>query len=139
MGSGQGYETTIAQCVAAGLGVGPDVVNVLLGHTDIAPYGMGSRGSRGAAAGGGVAYLAGCRAAAKVLADKELQAKLQAPGFDLLPIGSPEVAAVGCASSRRTCSSLFGTTCADCRKCRLSAEKYPAATITASTSMAINQ
>jgi tripartite-type tricarboxylate transporter receptor subunit TctC len=29
-------------------------------------------------------------AAAKVLADKELQAKLQAQGFDLLPIGSPE-------------------------------------------------
>jgi tripartite-type tricarboxylate transporter receptor subunit TctC len=29
-------------------------------------------------------------AAAKVLADKDLQAKLQAQGFDLLPIGSPE-------------------------------------------------
>jgi aerobic carbon-monoxide dehydrogenase large subunit len=68
MGSGQGYETTIAQCVAAGLGVASDAVNVLLGDTDVAPYGMGSRGSRGAAAGGGVAYLAGCRAAEKVLA-----------------------------------------------------------------------
>jgi carbon-monoxide dehydrogenase large subunit len=68
MGSGQGYETTIAQCVAAGLGVTPDAVNVLLGHTDVAPYGMGSRGSRGAAAGGGVAYLAARRTAEKVLA-----------------------------------------------------------------------
>jgi carbon-monoxide dehydrogenase large subunit len=68
MGSGQGYETTIAQCVGAGLGVTPDTVNVLLGHTDVAPYGMGSRGSRGAAAGGGVAYLAARRAAEKVLA-----------------------------------------------------------------------
>ena len=36
---------------------------LLLGHTDIAPYGMGSRGSRGAAAGGGAAYLAARRAA----------------------------------------------------------------------------
>ncbi|MGB9369326.1 MAG: xanthine dehydrogenase family protein, partial [Xanthobacteraceae bacterium] len=39
MGSGQGYETTLAQCVAAGLGVEPEAVRVLLGHTDIAPYG----------------------------------------------------------------------------------------------------
>ena len=68
MGSGQGYETTLAQCVAAGLGVEPGAVRVLLGHTDIAPYGMGSRGSRGAAAGGGAAYLAARRAAEKVLA-----------------------------------------------------------------------
>jgi carbon-monoxide dehydrogenase large subunit len=68
MGSGQGYETTIAQCVAAGLGIAPEAVRVLLGHTDVAPYGMGSRGSRGAAAGGGAAYLAARRAADKVLA-----------------------------------------------------------------------
>lgn len=68
MGSGQGYETTIAQCVAAGLGVAPETVRVLTGNTDVAPYGMGSRGSRGAAAGGGVAYLAAKRMAEKLLA-----------------------------------------------------------------------
>ena len=78
MGSGQGYETTLAQCVAAGLGVEPDAVRVLLGHTDIAPYGMGSRGSRGAAAGGGAAYLAARRAAEKVLAIAAHQLALNA-------------------------------------------------------------
>jgi carbon-monoxide dehydrogenase large subunit len=78
MGSGQGYETTLAQCVAAGLGVEPEAVRVLLGHTDIAPYGMGSRGSRGAAAGGGAAYLAARRAAEKVLAIAAHQLALNA-------------------------------------------------------------
>jgi hypothetical protein len=38
-----------------------------LGHTDIAPYGMGSRGSRGAAAGGGVLRLAGLALRKKLL------------------------------------------------------------------------
>jgi carbon-monoxide dehydrogenase large subunit len=68
MGSGQGYETTLAQATAAGLGAAFDEVTVLIGHTDIAPYGMGSRGSRGAVAGGGALYMAGQRLKAKVLA-----------------------------------------------------------------------
>jgi carbon-monoxide dehydrogenase large subunit len=68
MGSGQGYETTLAQAAAAGLGAGFEDVVVQIGHSDIAPYGMGSRGSRGAAAGGGALYMAGQRLKAKVLA-----------------------------------------------------------------------
>jgi aerobic carbon-monoxide dehydrogenase large subunit len=68
MGSGQGYETTLAQAAAAGLGAAVEDVLVQIGHTDIAPYGMGSRGSRGAAAGGGALYLAGLRLKAKALA-----------------------------------------------------------------------
>lgn len=68
MGSGQGYETTLAQAAAAGLGAAFDEVTIRIGHTDIAPYGMGSRGSRGAAAGGGALYMAGQRLKAKVLA-----------------------------------------------------------------------
>jgi carbon-monoxide dehydrogenase large subunit len=67
MGSGQGYETTLAQSAAAGLGCAVEDVLVQLGHTDVAPYGMGSRGSRGAAAGGGALYLAGLRLKVKVL------------------------------------------------------------------------
>lgn len=67
MGSGQGYETTLAQAAAAGLGVRAEEVAVRLGHTDIAPYGMGSRGSRGAAAGGGALFLAGQKLKAKML------------------------------------------------------------------------
>jgi CO/xanthine dehydrogenase Mo-binding subunit len=88
MGSGQGYETTLAQCVAAGLGVEPGAVRVLLGHTDIAPYGMGSRGSRGAAAGGGAAYLAARRAAEKVLAIAAHQLALNAATGAITTAGS---------------------------------------------------
>lgn len=65
MGSGQGYETALAQAVAEGLGVAPQSVRMHLGNTDHAPYGMGSRGARGATAGGGVLYLA-----AQALGDK---------------------------------------------------------------------
>ena len=53
MGSGQGYETTLAQAAAAGLGAAVEEVQVQIGNSDTAPYGMGSRGARGAAAGGG--------------------------------------------------------------------------------------
>ncbi len=68
MGSGQGYETTLAQAAAAGIGAAMAEVQVQIGHSDIAPYGMGSRGSRGATAGGGALYMAGLRLKAKVLA-----------------------------------------------------------------------
>ena len=68
MASGQGYETTLAQCTAEGLGARLEDIRVDLGHTDIAPYGMGSRGARGGTAGGGVVLLAARRLKAKVLA-----------------------------------------------------------------------
>lgn len=67
MNSGQGYETTIAQAVAEGLGCKPEDVSIHLGNTLLAPYGMGSRGSRGAVAGAGTAYLAAQKAREKVL------------------------------------------------------------------------
>ncbi|MEO7852824.1 MAG: xanthine dehydrogenase family protein molybdopterin-binding subunit, partial [Rubrivivax sp.] len=66
--TGQGYETALAQAVAEGLGVHPAQVRLLLGNTDIAPYGMGSRGARGGTAGGGVLFLCAQDARAKVLA-----------------------------------------------------------------------
>lgn len=66
--NGQGYETTLAQAVAAALGVDPRTVAVRLGDTDVAPYGMGTRGSRGAAAGAGTAYLAARALREKILA-----------------------------------------------------------------------
>lgn len=65
--SGQGYETTLSQVVSAGLGAKVDDVAVLLGDTHVVPYGMGSRGSRGAVAGNGVAYLAALELREKVL------------------------------------------------------------------------
>jgi carbon-monoxide dehydrogenase large subunit len=66
--AGQGHETTIAQAVAAGLGVRPEDVAVRLGDTEVAPYGMGTRGARSGTAGGGVALLAAQRLKDKVLA-----------------------------------------------------------------------
>jgi carbon-monoxide dehydrogenase large subunit len=68
MSSGQGYETVFAQAVAEGLGVDPGDVEIHLGNTAVAPYGMGSRGARGATAAGGVLYLAARAARAKALA-----------------------------------------------------------------------
>lgn len=58
MASGQGYETALVQAVAEGLGADPATIRLTLGNTDTAPYGMGSRGARGATAGGGVLFLA---------------------------------------------------------------------------------
>ena len=66
--TGQGYETAMAVAVAEGLGVSPQQVRIHLGHTDIAPYGMGSRGARGGTAGGGTLYLCALDARQKVLA-----------------------------------------------------------------------
>ncbi|TDE34945.1 xanthine dehydrogenase family protein molybdopterin-binding subunit [Antarcticimicrobium sediminis] len=68
MGSGQGYESPLAQAVAEGLGVMAEDVNVHMGNTDVAPYGMGSRGGRGATAGGGTLFLCAQKARDKVLA-----------------------------------------------------------------------
>ncbi|MCR9061451.1 MAG: xanthine dehydrogenase family protein molybdopterin-binding subunit [Rhodobacteraceae bacterium] len=67
MGSGQGYETPLAQAVAEGLGVVAEDVTVRMGHTDIAPYGMGSRGARGATAGGGTLFLCAQKAQKHIL------------------------------------------------------------------------
>ncbi len=66
--TGQGYETSLTQAAAEGLGVPPQQVHLHLGHTDVAPYGMGSRGARGGTAGGGTLYLCAQEACAKVLA-----------------------------------------------------------------------
>lgn len=65
--TGQGYETSLANAVAEGLGVAPSKVRLHLGHTDIAPYGMGSRGARGGTAGGGTLYLCAMQARDAVL------------------------------------------------------------------------
>jgi aerobic carbon-monoxide dehydrogenase large subunit len=66
--TGQGYETAFANAVAEGLGVHPSTVRIQLGHTDVAPYGMGSRGARGGTAGGGTLYLCAQQAQSKALA-----------------------------------------------------------------------
>jgi len=79
MGTGQGYETALAQAVAEGLGVDASAVRIQLGNTDVAPYGMGSRGARGATAGGGALYLVGGKARERVLAIAAAMLKLNSP------------------------------------------------------------
>lgn len=82
--TGQGYETSLAQAVAEGLGVAPQQVHLHIGHTDIAPYGMGSRGARGGTAGGGALYLCAQEARVKVLAIAAQQLGLPASELRLL-------------------------------------------------------
>ena len=79
MGTGQGYETAFAQAVAEPLGVDPVEVDIRLGNTDIAPYGMGSRGARGATAAGGTLFLAAQETANKVRAIAAAMLGLNAP------------------------------------------------------------
>jgi aerobic carbon-monoxide dehydrogenase large subunit len=67
MGAGHGYETSLAQAVAEGLGVAAEAVRINLGNTDVSPYGMGTRGARGATAGGGALYLCARKAQDQVL------------------------------------------------------------------------
>ena len=62
---GQGLETTMAQLVAAELGVPVDRVRVVLGDTDATPFGLGAFASRQAVIGGGAVVLA-----ARVVRDK---------------------------------------------------------------------
>ena len=80
MGSGQGYETALAQAVAQGLGVASEAVRMRFGNTDTQPYGMGSRGARGGTAGGSVLFLAG----------QTLQRKICAIAGHLLGLNSGE-------------------------------------------------
>ncbi|MBL6082066.1 xanthine dehydrogenase family protein molybdopterin-binding subunit [Belnapia sp. T18] len=79
MSSGQGYETTLAQTAAAGLGAAVGDIQVQIGNSDTAPYGMGSRGARGASAGGGALYMAGLKLKAKLLAIAAAMLDLNSP------------------------------------------------------------
>ena len=79
MATGQGYETALAQAVADGLGVDAGAVRIQLGNTDVAPYGMGSRGARGATAGGGALYLCAGKARERVLAIATAMLQLNSP------------------------------------------------------------
>jgi carbon-monoxide dehydrogenase large subunit len=55
---GQGLETTVAQLVASELSVPVETVTVVLGDTDVTPFGLGAFASRQAVIGGGAALRA---------------------------------------------------------------------------------
>jgi aerobic carbon-monoxide dehydrogenase large subunit len=78
---GQGHATTVAQALADELTVPIDTVRVHAGDTSAAPYGMGTRGSRG-----GVVSVGATLGAARILKDKLLRIAahvLEAPLEDL--------------------------------------------------------
>lgn len=62
---GQGHQTTLAQIVADELGTRPEMVRVVQGDTDVAPYGWGTFASRSLVIGGGAV-----KRAAGALADR---------------------------------------------------------------------
>jgi carbon-monoxide dehydrogenase large subunit len=65
---GQGLETTMAQLVAAEVGVPIERVRVVLGDTDATPFGLGAFASRQAVIGGGAAVRAARALRERVLA-----------------------------------------------------------------------
>jgi carbon-monoxide dehydrogenase large subunit len=89
MASGQGYETAFSQVVAEVLGVDPALVRLHIGNTDVAPYGMGSRGARGGTAGSGALHYAATDVAAKLLAIAAHSLNLNTP--DQLRLGGGAV------------------------------------------------
>ena len=64
---GQGTETTVAQLVASELGVALDTVTVVLGDTDMTPFGLGAFASRQAVIGGGAVVRAAAAVREKVV------------------------------------------------------------------------
>ncbi len=81
VGQGQGHLTTVAQVLADELAVPIEQVRVQAGDTSAAPYGMGTRGSRGGVVSAGAAL-----GAARILKQKLLRIAahvLEAPLGDL--------------------------------------------------------
>lgn len=78
---GQGLETTVAQVVADGLGVGYDDVEVRIGDTETSLWGFGAFSSRQAVIGGGAAHRTATEVRTKVL--KLAAALLEAAEDDL--------------------------------------------------------
>ena len=88
---GQGLRTTLAQIIADEIGVTPDVIKVVHGDTDRAPYGWGTFASRSLVISGGATLIAARKVRAKLIkiASHMLEA---APGDIVLEDGVAKVA-----------------------------------------------
>jgi aerobic carbon-monoxide dehydrogenase large subunit len=88
---GQGLRTTLAQIIADELGVTPDLIKVVHGDTDRAPYGWGTFASRSLVISGGATLIAARKVRAKLIkiASTMLEA---APGDIVLEDGAAKVA-----------------------------------------------
>ncbi|HXU87219.1 MAG TPA: xanthine dehydrogenase family protein molybdopterin-binding subunit [Methylomirabilota bacterium] len=89
---GQGLETTVAQLAAAELGVPVESVRVVLGDTDVTPFGLGAFASRQAVIGGGAVTLA-----ARAVRDKLVRIAAHAleAAVDDLVLGDSRIAVKG--------------------------------------------
>jgi len=88
---GQGLRTTLAQIIADELGVTPELIKVIHGDTDRAPYGWGTFASRSLVISGGATLIAARKVRAKLIkiASHMLEA---APDDIVLADGSAKVA-----------------------------------------------
>jgi carbon-monoxide dehydrogenase large subunit len=88
---GQGLRTTLAQIIADEIGVAPDIIKVIHGDTDTAPYGWGTFASRSLVISGGATLIAARKIRAKLIkiASHLLEA---APEDIVLEAGSAKVA-----------------------------------------------
>ena len=64
---GQGLRTTLAQIIADEIGVTPDLIKVVHGDTDRAPYGWGTFASRSLVISGGATLIAARKVRAKLI------------------------------------------------------------------------
>jgi len=64
---GQGLRTTLAQIIADEIGIPPDMIKVVHGDTDRAPYGWGTFASRSLVISGGAALIAARKVRAKLI------------------------------------------------------------------------
>jgi carbon-monoxide dehydrogenase large subunit len=64
---GQGLRTTLAQIIADEIGVTPDVIKIVHGDTDTAPYGWGTFASRSLVISGGASLIAARKVRAKLI------------------------------------------------------------------------
>ena len=88
---GQGLRTTLAQIIADEIGVTPEMIKVVHGDTDRAPYGWGTFASRSLVISGGATLIAARKVRAKLIkiASHMLEA---APDDIVLSDGSAKVA-----------------------------------------------
>lgn len=88
---GQGLRTTLAQIIADEIGVTPEMIKVVHGDTDRAPYGWGTFASRSLVISGGATLIAAQKVRAKLvkMASHLLEA---APGDIVLADGEAKVA-----------------------------------------------
>ena len=87
---GQGLRTTLAQIIADEIGVTPDMIRVVHGDTDTAPYGWGTFASRSLVLAGGASLMASRKVRAKLIKIASHMLEV-APGDVVLADGEAKV------------------------------------------------